>query len=369
MPPISAVDAIGPAIQRTRKFLFQPFRFSTYLKLCLVAVFTEGFGANFSFNVPYSGSHHSSHTHGLNSSHLNSSFLNSSFLNSSFLAPPSRLTPGLIAAIAAGALAVFVIGILFFYLITRLRFAYFHCLVHNNRQIRPGWTLYRSQAHRFFWLNILVGIGFLLLSAIIAMPFIAGFWRIAKLTPPGSQPPVGMIVSLFLILLPIVFLLALAAITADLVLRDFILPHFALENATAGQAWAETWARVKTEKLTFFVYWVLRLILPVAVMMGIFLVLIVPGLIFLAVFGLLGVGIHMALATATGATVVVRIALEVLLALIAFAIALLVGICVGGPVSTAIRQYALLFYGARYPQLGALLFPPSGTPLPTPETP
>lgn len=360
MPAISAVDAIGPAIQRTRTFLFQPFRFSTYLKLCLVAVFTEGFGANFGFNVPYSGSHSSSHTHGLNSSPLNSSFL-----NSSFIAPPSRLTPGLIVAIVAGALAAFVIGILFFYLITRLRFAYFHCLVHNNRQIRPGWTLYRSQAHRFFWLNILVGIAFLLLTALIAAPFVAGFWSIARHTSPGGHPPVGVIVSLLLILLPVVFLLALAAVTADLVLRDFILPHFALQNATATQAWTETWARIKTEKLAFFVYWILRLILPVAVMMGLFLVLIIPGLIFLAVFGLLGVGIHMALATATA---VLRIALEVLLALVAFAIAMLVGICVGGPLSTAIRQYALLFYGARYPQLGALLFPPSDTPLPVPET-
>ncbi|MGC8550596.1 MAG: DUF7544 domain-containing protein [Acidobacteriaceae bacterium] len=31
-----AVDAITPAVERTRSFLFQPFRLSTYLKLCLV---------------------------------------------------------------------------------------------------------------------------------------------------------------------------------------------------------------------------------------------------------------------------------------------------------------------------------------------
>jgi len=30
-------------------------------------------------------------------------------------------------------------------------FAYFHCLIHNTKEIRPGWRLYRTQATRFFW--------------------------------------------------------------------------------------------------------------------------------------------------------------------------------------------------------------------------
>jgi hypothetical protein len=44
---LSAADAISPAVQRTRMFLFRPFRWGTYLKLCLVALITEGIGANF----------------------------------------------------------------------------------------------------------------------------------------------------------------------------------------------------------------------------------------------------------------------------------------------------------------------------------
>lgn len=347
MPPISAVDTIGPAIQRTKAFLFQPFRFSTYLKLCLVAVITEGYGANFSFNAPISGTHSSNHAH--------------------FLATPPRLTPQLIAAIVAGALALLVIALVLFYLITRLRFAYFHCLVQNTRQIRPGWRLYREQATRFFWLNLAVGIGFLLLTAIIAAPFVAGFWRIAKLTPPGGQPPAGMILSLLLLLLPVVFLLVLAALATDLVLRDFMLPHFALENTSAGQAWTAAWTRIQSEKLTFFVYALFRVLLPTAAIMGIFLILIIPGLIVIGVFVLIGIGIHAALAGVTGAASILWILLEVLLGIVALILALLVGLSVGGPLSTAIREYALLFYGARYHQLGELLSPPSDPPLPAPE--
>ena len=61
-----------------------------------------------------------------------------------------------------------------FYLITRLRFAFFHCLIHNIKEIRPGWHIYREPATRFFWLNFVVGLCFLLLLALIAIPFVAG---------------------------------------------------------------------------------------------------------------------------------------------------------------------------------------------------
>jgi hypothetical protein len=35
-----------------------------------------------------------------------------------------------------------------------------------------------------------------------------------------------------------------------------------------------------------------------------------------------------------------------------------VGVCFGGPLSTATREYALIFYGGRYQSLGDILFPP-----------
>ena len=57
----------------------------------------------------------------------------------------------------AALLLVCVIAAAMYYLITRLRFAFFHCLVHNTKVIRPGWELYKEQASRFFWLNIASG--------------------------------------------------------------------------------------------------------------------------------------------------------------------------------------------------------------------
>lgn len=126
--PVSAVDAISPAIHRTRIFLFRPFRWRTYFKLCLVAVLSEGWGGNFSFSWP--GGHSSTH---------------SSSVQYALLSSP-QLTPAVIAAIAAGAVLFILIGLFLYYLITRLRFAYFYCLIHNIREIRSGWRLYRAPA-------------------------------------------------------------------------------------------------------------------------------------------------------------------------------------------------------------------------------
>ena len=65
-----------------------------------------------------------------------------------------------------------------FYLVTRLRFAFFHCLIHNTSEIRPGWRLYRTQAMRFFGLCVGVGFSYLLLLVLAALPFVAGFLRL-----------------------------------------------------------------------------------------------------------------------------------------------------------------------------------------------
>jgi hypothetical protein len=180
--------------------------------------------------------------------------------------------------------------------------------------------------------------------------------------PTGGHPGFVPLLSLLFTLFPIIFLVILAAVVADLILRDLILPHYALENATAGQAWAAVWPHIRAEKGPFFVYTLLRLILPLVAVMALVLALIIPGLIVVAVFALIEVGIHSALADATGGAAIVRVLLQVFAGLVAFGIVLFAGLCLGGPLGTAVREYALLFYGGRYQRLGEILFPP---PMPT----
>jgi hypothetical protein len=130
----SAVDSIAPAIQRTREFLFRPFNWGTFLKLGLVAIVTEGSGSNFhSSSNGQSTSGHGSMGH-----------------NPMNLAPFNH-RPELIAAGVAAVLLALVVAMFVAYLVTRLRFAYFHSMIHNEKMIRPGWHLYREQASRVFW--------------------------------------------------------------------------------------------------------------------------------------------------------------------------------------------------------------------------
>jgi hypothetical protein len=89
-----------------------------------------------------------------------------------------------------------------------------------------------------------------------------------------------------------------------------------------------------------------------------FIVLIIPGLMLAGSVAAIEYGIHSVFADATGAAALVGVLLEVFFGVVAFGFALLAGICLGGPVSTGVREYALIFYGGRYQVLGDILYPP-----------
>jgi hypothetical protein len=342
MRAISAADAVSPAIQRTRDFLFRPFSWATYLKLGLVAIITEGLGSNFqssSHSNHPSGSHPSGHMPNFHS--------------------PFEMTFVQIAAIIAALLLALLLSMWIFYLITRLRFAFFHCLIRNTKEIRPGWYLYQEQARRFFWMNVGVGFCYLMVVVLVSLPFARGFWRLIRESQQSGHLDFGLLLSLLLPLIPIFILLALAGIAIDVILRDWMLPHYALENAGAGQAWSEVWARITSEKKQFIAYALLRLVLPTLAMIGVFIALLIPGLILGGSLAAVEFGLHSAFADATGGAVVTGVLVEAFFGVLAFGFAVLLGVCVGGPVCTAIREYALLFYGGRYQALGNALYPPA----------
>lgn len=334
MYALSALDAISPAIQRTRDILFRPFRWGTFLKLSVVALLTEGLGNN--LRSTWNQHHHVSYAGGA--------------------FPPFSPSPEKVAAIAAAMALVILLGLFIAYLITRLRFAFFHCLIHNIREIRPGWRFYRNQATRFFWMNVVVGICFMALAVLALVPFAAGLWTLFRQSQSSGPIDLGLALSLVVPLIPVVLLIILAAVLLDVVLRDWMLPHYALENATAGQAWSAVWARLTREKGPFFFYAIVRVLLPAAAVIALLVILIIPGVVFAGAVAGIEIGIH---SLASGPGLVAWIALQVLVVVAAATIALLVWISLLGPLSTAVREYALLFYGGRYERLGDILFPPS----------
>ena len=328
----SASQAISPAIDRTKRFLFQPFEWLTYFKLAAVACITEGFSANLNSSV-----HHSSHSN---------------------VYAPFHLPNPVIALIVLAVLAFIPICIFLFYLITRLRFAFFHCMVHNTREIRPGWRLYREQAMRFFKMSLLIGLLLLCIALAVMLPFGFKFYDLYRSVQAGGQPDPMRVLALALVFIPIVLLLCLALWSVKVVLHDFLLPHVALDNASFEEAWVQARFRIEAEKGRFFAYMLLRLILPLIAGLGLILVLAIPLLIVFGSLALAAAGFNALLENAAGVGAIIHVAFEIFFGVIGLGIALCVGIGLGGPLATWIRSYALLFYGGRYQALGDLLYPP-----------
>jgi hypothetical protein len=111
------------------------------------------------------------------------------------------------------------------------------------------------------------------------------------------------------------------------------------------------------EKRQFLVYGLLRVILPTIAAIGAFIVLALPGLMVAGSVAAIEWGVHSMFSGATGSSWLVGILLEVFFGVVAFGFAVLASICVGGPLSTGLREYALIFYGGRYKALGDFLYP------------
>lgn len=340
MQVLSAAEAISPAINRTKRFLFEPFRWGTFLKLCLVAILTEGFSGNFNF----SGGHHGS------------SGSPASAPSQTISYSPAALAHW-IPVIAAIVLVALALGVVIFYIITRLRFALFHCLVYQIKEIRPGWRLYQEQSWRFFLLCIVVGFVFVIAVTLIAVPFILGFVHLFHTAQPGKSFDFAGFFSLFLPLIPVIFLVVLTAIAIDVILRDLMLPHMALENASVAAAWRAVRVRIAAEKGGFLLYAFLRIVLPLAAMIGAVIILAIPMIIVFGTMGLSIAGLDGLVKDAWGLHRFFLILFEALLVLAGAVIAIFLGLCVGGPIGIYMRNYALLFYGGRYQALGDLLFP------------
>jgi hypothetical protein len=338
MHAFSAADSVSIAIQRTREFLFRRFSWGTYLKFGLVAIITEGSAYNFS----------SSNGHDQPSRH----------------APVLDFPALQVAAVVASCLLALFVAIWIFYLLTRLRFAFFHCLTQNTKEIRPGWRLYREPATRFFQLSVIVGLSYLLLVAVVSIPFVTGFWRVFHAIPRGGHPDFALLLSLILPLIPLALLFVVAGILIDVVLRDLILPHYAVDNATAGEAWSAVWNTITAEKKQFFVYALLRVALPVVTIAVLFVVLLIPGLVVAGSIAALMYGIRSAFAGSTGGAAEAGLLVQMFFSSVGFLLMVLAGICLGGPVSTGIREYALTFYGGRYRALGEMLYPSAVPPPP-----
>lgn len=334
MANYSAAQVISPAIQRTKWYLFQPFRFGRFFKLTLVAAFTEGGLSSCNFNSSFPSSHSGS---GGTPLHL------------PVIHWPAL--PIILGFIALACVILIPLYILIAYLLIRLRFAYFDCVLRGQDRIAPAWGRYHRQALRYLGLMLLIGVAFWIVLIPIGYGLYLHFKPLFDSLRAGATVHFSDFLPLIAIVFLGVFVLALIGYILEVTLTSFVLPRMALEDASIRDALEDVWSDIQAEPGPFLLFYFLRGLLSIAASIVAMIALLVP----FAIVGVIGAILVIALkAVSTAAALIVGIPLG-LLVVGAFIVA---SIGVGGTIGTFRRNYGLLFYAGRFPQLASILWPP-----------
>jgi hypothetical protein len=347
--PISAVDAISPALLHTKKQLFQPFRFGQWLKLAVVGLLAGELGSsggcnNFNFsniNLP----------HGDSSRHfLEQTMQGGSMPNLSM--PNLALYAGLIAALVASLL---VLGIILMYVSSVMRFILFDSVLTGDCRVGEGWSRRQGPGLRYFVWKLLYLVATLAFFAVVigipASFAVAGGW----FKEPSEHVGQLVLVGILLFLMVIVFSVVVAVVFV--LTKDFVVPQMALEGVGVFEGWRRLWAMMQAEKGDYAIYIVMKIVMAIVAAVVIGIVTLILGLFFVlptAMLGVVGVlagksaGLTWNAGTITLAVVVGCILLFFFLYLVAL---------VSVPAIVFFPAYSLYFFAGRYPALSAALYP------------
>ncbi len=351
MPRLSAIDAVTPAIERTKAMLFRPFRFKTWMIMGIIAwLGGEGMGGGFNFSFPFERHRPSKPAPAPPG------------------APGSHFPIGiLVAVIALFVLVICAVAVAFIYLFSRFRFVLFESVASGRVGIDPGWKKYRDQAHRYFWFWLVAGfVMFVLFATAIGVPVLIAFKRGVF---EKSPPPLDALFALFGIVFLAVLTIVLAVFVFTALAKDFIVPLMALDDLRVGRAWSALTEMVKAEPWSFAGYLGLKLLMTFVA--SIALAIPIVFLIFVLVIGGVVVAIIAALLVQhpSHGLIIAGIALGVLafIALMLFFFGLT--LFLSAPAAVFSTSYALYFLGGRYPKLGELMWPTPVPPIAPPPPP
>jgi hypothetical protein len=342
--PITAVDAINPALQHAKQQLLQPLRFGQWVRLALVGMLAgelgSGGGCNANFNLP------STHRHG-GSEH---------FLS---LGWPKLLGDHPLMAISLVAFLI-VLGIglvvLFTYIGSVMRFILFDSIVAKECHIRKGWARRRRQGFLLFvWQIALMLLSLAVFVVLIGIP--AAFaWGLGWFAHPAEHV-VGLVaggIVLFLVFFSVVVGFAVVHVMT----KDFVVPQMALENISAFEGWSRLWLWLKAEKGGYAAYIGMKIVLALAAGIALTIISLTVIVVLLIPIGGIGAIIFMSAKTAGATWSVYTITLAVVAAGIVLTIFVFVISMVSVPNAVFFPAYSMYFLAPRYPPLAHLLWPP-----------
>ena len=343
--PLSAIDVVSPAFERTKRLLFVPFRPGQWLRFALVGFLAGemgGSGGCSSLRVP-----------------LN---LPDSQSGEQFQAGIPG-APGFLffLGIALALFLVLVLVIVFTYINSRMRFVLFDSIVNGECRIRDSWSRRGTPAFRYFLFQIAVALAaFASLGVLIGVPALLGF-GMGLFENPRQHILALVLGGLLVGLLFLTWLIAF--ILLQVLTKDFIVPQMALDDVTATEAWRRLWNMMSADKVGYAGYLGMKVALSLgaAIVLGIvtllvFLVILIPvgGLGVITVLG----------GSAAGLTWnPLTIAIAIVVGAIVFLALILIASLISVPAIVFFPAYSIYFFAGRFPRLHMLLNPgPSAAP-------
>jgi hypothetical protein len=354
---LSGFEAITPAMERTKRQLFTPFRFRHWARLAVVVMCTGDFAGGgggswggWNFPPPNSGS------------------------NGKQLLPPFSMPDNLGTAftnywqwIALGIILIVLLALAFVYVACVFRFVLFDSVLNNRCELGEGWRKWQPQGASYF----LWTIGFGILSSMVMLVLIGGpillVWRAGVFSNPGDH--IFFLITGGLVLLFLGLVLIFAVALTSLFVKDFVIPVMALEDRGVLDGWSRVWPILTAEKGAFTLYVLLKIGLGLgsAILFGIInvivlLLLFVPVAIVSAV--VIAVGAAMGLTWGTFTICLAVIVGGVFLMLIIYILSF-----ISAPALVFFQSYSLHFLGPRYPRLDLELARTAPPPKTTPPVP
>jgi hypothetical protein len=250
----NAFSLVDPAIKKTGELLF-PFNLKYWMKLGLVSLLSSG--TSFRGN---SGSNYSAP----------SSDKDSTITTNAIASIPSKYGWGLIGLLVSIGL-IFVLIMQF--ISSVFTFIFLDAVINKDYKIKQSWRKNKSKGLSFFGFRIITGLISLIVILAILSPILIQMYNMGLenfFTPENLWSMLGtFLVSILLFLTWII----LFGIFMTFVV-DFALPDMFKNNLKITRAMKNTFAKIKTQKYSSFVYILSKIVIAIALGIGTLIALI-----------------------------------------------------------------------------------------------
>ena len=169
----------------------------------------------------------------------------------------------LIAGIITGVIVFFfLLGILFAYLNSRMRFVLFDSIIAKECRLGEYWSRSGEIAWRFFVWQVLFGLCSLMASVMLIGIPVGIAWAAGWFRKPSDHVLALVLGGIFVFCLFIV--LAIGTNLIRVFTKDFVVPYMAVEGLTVMDGWRRVWAAMKAEKGAYAGYIGMKIVLAIA---------------------------------------------------------------------------------------------------------